>query len=173
MKYPGDCYFWVERAKSYSDIAKLIYSNYSDVEEDVFTEINIGAFNMAMAMEAALRYLLASADVPIPDTHDHLVLAEECEKNGIPVPGEVSLFFKEAKDYESQLRCDVNFVVGTRELGDMCEKVSPWCEKLYKDFIEEIYDSFQTYVLPGMLKECNGDKEALVYSNKELLVYSN
>ena len=173
MKYPGDCYFWAERAKSYSDIAKLIYSNYVNEEADAFAEINVGAFNMAMAMEAALKYLLAHKDASVPDTHALLVLAEECEKNGLSVPEEVSFFFDEAKDYESRLRRDINFVVCASELGDMCEKVAPWCKKLYNDLIEELYNSFQVYVLPGMLKECEGDKEALIYSNKELLTYSN
>lgn len=165
MTYPGDCYFWIERAQSYLNVAKLIRT-YNTGNE---TEINMAAFNVAMAVEATLKYLLCHEDTHFSDTHDHTLLARQCGEASIQIPKAVRVLLSKTKAYESKTRYVVGYTVSPGELDNVYATIRAWCDKLYTDFIDDVYALLKRRLPPSTLASYGGNKELLVTENKRWL----
>lgn len=164
MIYLGDCYFWIGHARSYLRTASILRLHSTGDE----FEINNAAFNVAMAAESALKYLLCHAGSDYSATHSHRLLATQCGQAGIKIPMEVRALLQDIQEYESKTRYVQGYVVSPVSLDRTYKVIHTWVSRLFDDFVEEAYAELACTVPPALLSSYE-DKVQFVIDNVKLL----
>lgn len=168
MVYYGDCYCWLERAKTYLDITRRRHKFITSRP----TELNIEAYHITLAAEACFRYLLAVHDADSLDIFNFSDVVRRCVKSDIELPRNVLNICSRLELWETQAKLVPKYEVKREELMEAFTAISEWQEKLYGDFIDEALARLKGF-LPPALVDSYDDRTQLVVDNIELLGFDS